>query len=175
MTQHKIPVLGALNLIPTNRLGIGAAQNNVFLRGDGSWGSPVKVAQVWGTSLSPSTNSSNWVDIPEMSLNMVTERGPTIFQFWSPIAASKAGINYFIYLTLSVDGIWEDPWQNNDGLFVRNPISINSYDMASFYYIRPALTPINHTFKVRWRVGGNMTITAYSTDRLFTVMNLTGY
>ena len=112
---------------------------------------------------SPTTNSTTYVDMPDMSATVTTKGGELIVFFTGSFYNDTLGANN--YMAVSLDGAAEIGEQNVDQAVAG--VTFSQAVIARFIGVAAG----EHTVKVRWKVSGGI-VTNYGLRRNLIVMEV---
>ena len=154
-------------------LPLGTAGNTIFFTTTGATNVTIptsgtlststgpQVSHVDGATSGPTTTSTSYVDLTDITVTITTGANPVLILFSGDFASTSAGGN--IYVIIEIDGV--------DQADSERTISIDNvnyqYSVATTWLT--TATAGSHTFKIQWKVSGG-TGTATGTSRAMEVL-----
>ena len=116
-----------------------------------------------GLTYNPSTTSTTYVDLLELSISLTTTGGDLLV--WTSVSLYNSLASQFMYIAVSLDGAAEVA----ETVVVTTAAGGGNIAVASLCWAFPTPSAATHTIKTRWHTGGG-TMTSNGISRFLMVM-----
>jgi hypothetical protein len=160
---HGLPLTAAS--IPSGLITSAMIADGTIATADIAGGAVTAAYLVLGTTVNPTTTSTSYVDMPDMTADITVAAGSALL-VWGACTMNSANVSGAMSMTIAMDG---------------NPVGaaalVNAGDagyaeqIATFTMI-PAVSGGSHQIRLKWGTGASNTITAVGTQRTIVILEV---